>query len=369
MNAPTSTSTSTSAAAFTPGGSAHIAALIDEAVQSERRTATVSGRWLIDTAVRIPANFTLILENCHLRMADGGFSNLFVNEHHDTDLGRTPAGTDRNIAILGRGEAILDGGTYNGLSEKTQLTDGLPPIWKNNLILFTNVDGFRVSGLTCRNQRWWALNFVYCAHGYLGNLDFCADDTAIDETGQVYHGLIREKYADVLVKNADGIDLRQGCHDIEIENITGFTEDDTIALTVLNGRLEQTFAVEGLPADICRVTIKNVASAAYCSNVRLLNLGEIKLHDILVDGVYDTSADCPHLNHGRHAVRVGDTHLYGSRHSTGEETYNITIRNVYSAGICAVALAGEIKNLVMYAIECAPGTKMLLDNRTKRDTP
>jgi polygalacturonase len=185
---------------------------------------------------------------------------MFVNEHHDTEIGKTVDGTDSNISIIGRGEAILDGGKYNGLSEKTQLINGLPPIWKNNLLLFTNVDGFKVEGISCRNQRWWALNFIYCSNGYLGNIDFCACDIGVDENGQEYHGLKRSKYGQVLVKNADGIDLRQGCHDIVIENITGFTEDDTVALTGLNGRLEQAFSVDGLPSDICNVEIKNVRS-------------------------------------------------------------------------------------------------------------
>ena len=236
--------------AFLPNGSQYIAAQIEAAVADKTRTVTISGDWNIDEAIRLPSNFTLILDNCHLRMADGCYCNMFVNANHDTDLGRTVAGTDRNITILGRGRAILDGGTYNGLSEKTQRQNGLPPIWKNNLLLFTNVDGFKVSGLSCRNQRWWALNFVYCANGYVGNIDFCASDTAIDPDGNVYHGLRRDNYADVLVKNADGVDLRQGCHDIVIENLTGFTEDDSVALTALNGRLERHFAVEGLPSDI-----------------------------------------------------------------------------------------------------------------------
>ena len=276
---------------FSKGGSAYISSKIEEAINDQSRTATVSGNWEISEAIRLPSNFTLILENAHLQMADGVYSNMFVNEHHGTDAGRTVDGTDRNINIIGRGEAILDGGKYNGLSEKNQLQNGLPPIWKNNLVLFTNVDGFKVSGISCRNQRWWALNFVYCSNGYLGNLDFCASDIAIDENGNEYHGLKREKYGEVLVKNADGIDLRQGCHDILIENITGFTEDDSIALTALNGRLEQTFAVNGLPSDLCNVEIRNVRTAAFCTNVRLLNQGDVKLHDITVDGVYDTSGD------------------------------------------------------------------------------
>ena len=349
---------------FKKGGSEYIASEIEKAIKNETRTATISGDWEIERAIRLPSNFTLILEDCHLRMADGSYSNMFVNQNHDTELGRTVAGTDRNISIWGRGRAILDGGKYNGLSEKNHSQNGLPPIWKNNILLFTNVDGFKVSDISCRNQRWWALNFVYCSNGYLGNIDFCANDTAIDENGNEYHGLIRDRYAEVLVKNADGIDLRQGCHDILIENITGFTEDDSIALTALNGRLEKAFSVEELPSDICNVEIRNIRTAAFCTNVRLLNQGDIKLHDILIDGVYDMAPECPYMDEGRYAVRVGDVKMYGTRHATEDETYNITIRNVRGAQTHVIALAGAMKNLVMYGIEAVGNTKMLLDDRT-----
>ena len=267
---------------FVKTGSAYISEKIEEAVKCGSRTAVIHGNWEIQEAIRLPSNFTLILEDAHLKMADGVYDNMFVNEHHGTEIGTSLQGTDRNINILGRGNAILDGGTYNGLSERNHSRDGLPPIWKNNLLLFTNVDGFRVSGLSCRNQRWWALNFIYCRHGYLGNMDFCACDIGIDRNGEAYHGLKHDCYEEVLVKNADGIDLRQGCQDILIENITGFTEDDVIALTALNGRLERNFIVPELPSDLCNVEIRNIRAAAYCSIVRLLNQGDIKLHDITV---------------------------------------------------------------------------------------
>ncbi len=350
---------------YMSNGSAFIMEKIEEAIQNETRTAVIRGNYLIDTAIRIPSNFTLILEEAHLRLADGCYSNIFINENQDSALGKTTEGTDTNIAIIGRGTAILDGGEYNGLSERNHMQNGLPPIWKNNLILFTNVNGFMIKNISCRNQRWWALNFVYCANGYLGNIDFCANDTAIDREGNIYHGLKHSRYKEILVKNADGIDLRQGCHHITIENITGFTEDDSIALTGLNWHLENHFKVEGLPSDISDITIRNIATAAFCTNVRLLNQGEIKLHDITIDGVYDTSAGSPHMERGIHAVRVGDTNMYGTRHATEDETYNITIKNVRSRGKYAVALAGEMKNLVMYGIECEDGAKMLLDERIK----
>ena len=348
---------------FKPNGADHITHLISEAIKNESRTATVSGDYIVDRAIRIPSNFTLILEDCHLTLADGRYTNVFVNEHHGTDLGKKEAGTDRNISIIGRGKAILDGGEYNGLSERNQLKDGNPPIWKNNLVLFTNVDGFKIAGISCRNQRWWALNFIYCRNGYLGNIDFCANDSAIDSSGNLYHGLIRNRGAEALVKNADGIDLRQGCHDIIIENVTGFTEDDTIALTGLNGNLEKTFAVEGLAPDICNIDIRNIKAASFCTIVRLLNQGDVKLHDISIDGVYDMSDECSHLDQGLYAVRIGDTHLYGTRHATKDETYNISIKNVSGRSYYAVVLAGEMDNLTMYGIECRDGCKMLLDNR------
>jgi len=349
---------------FITGGTEYIQSKIAEAVENETRTARISGKRIIESAVRIPSNFTLILEDCHLIMADGVYSNMFVNEHHDTDEGRTVAGTDYNISIIGRGMAILDGGEYNGLHERNAGKDGLPPIFLNNLILFTNVEGFKISNLSLINQRWWAINCIYCRSGQISDLYVCSTDTAVNPDGSFRDGLTREKYSNIYVKNSDGVDLRQGCHDITIENISGFTEDDTVALTALDGRMEQRFKVEGLPSDICNIVVRNISSSAFCSNVRLLNQGEIKLHDILIDGVYDTSADSLHMDRGGHAIRVGDLHLYGKRHSTKDETYNITIRNVRSRAVSALALAGEIKNLSFYNIECFDGCKMIEDNRT-----
>lgn len=348
---------------FTPNGTEYISRLIAEATQNGSRKATVRGKFIIDSAIRLPSNFTLILENCHLRMADGCFSNMFVNESHGTAKGKTPEGTDRNISVIGREEAILDGGEYNGLSEQTQMKNGLPPIWKNNLLLFTNVDGFNISGISCRNQRWWALNFIYCRNGYLGNIDFCACDAAIDAQGNVYRGLKRKRYSEILVKNADGIDLRQGCRGINIENISGFTEDDTVALTGLDGALEKEFAVSALPSDICNISIKNVASAAFCTNVRLLGQDGIRLHDIDIDGVYDMSAGSPHLDKGLYAVRIGDTKVYGRRNAQFGEIYNISVQNVCGESIYAAALAGKMQNVSVKGIECRGECRPLLDER------
>ena len=352
---------------FMKGGSAYIQGLVGEAVASGRRCAVVSGNWEIDEAIRLPSDFTIILEDCHLRLGDGTHCNVFVNEHNETPEGTTLSGTDRNISIIGRGKAILDGGNMNDVHERVPFKERVAPIWKNNLILFTNVNGFKVSGLRLINQRWWALNFIFCRNGYIGNLDFCADDRWRDAEGNLHHGLSRANYAEVNVKNADGVDLRAGCQNIVIENLTGFTEDDTVALTALTrenadlGSMEGKFKVPRLTTDICNITIRNIRTSAYCTNVRLLNQGDVKLHDIDIDGVYDTSEGSEHMDHGNFAIRIGDKHMYGYRHCTAEETYNISIKNVYGRGKAALAIAGEIGNLTLYGIEPAEGTPMFFD--------
>jgi hypothetical protein len=195
-------------------------------------------------------------------------------------------------------------------------------------------------------------------------MDFCSSDIGIDKDGNEYHGLVREKYDEVLVKNSDGIDLRIGCQNITIENISGFTEDDTIALTGLCGRTERHVMVDGLSTDICNIEIRNVRSSAFCTIVRLLNQGSVNLHDITIDGVYDTFRECPHLDHGLYAVRVGDVRIYGERHATKDETYNITIKNVVGGGDYVLALAGEIGNLVTENITAIGETPLLLDQRS-----
>ncbi|MBQ8356253.1 MAG: hypothetical protein IJX39_00430 [Clostridia bacterium] len=348
---------------FLKNGAQYISALIGEAVKNGSREATVSGDYEIESCILIPSDFTLYLKNCHLVMADNTFCNMFSNENCRKEIGRTRSGTDRNIRIIGQGRAILDGGAYNGLSEKNQNTNGLPAIYENNVILFTNVDGFEVRGLHIRNQRWWATNFVYCANGKITDMDFCSDPTAVLPDGSTRPYLLRDEYAATLVKNSDGIDIRVGCHDILIENVTGFTEDDTVALTALNGGLEKRFYLDGASMDIRNIVVRNVVSSAYCSNVRLLCAGgDIRMYNILVDGMMDASADCPYLDHGRHGVRLGDAGVYGDRIPTPDSMFNITVRNVFSRAISAIKYHGEIGNLTLDNINGFDGCETVIDH-------
>lgn len=332
-------------------GAEIIQKMIDNAKADGTNKVVITGSYEIEKTILLPSDFYLVLDNCYLRMADNTFCNMFNNKNCHTEIGATQEGTDRNIVIEGRGNVCIDGGEYNGLHEKISGKDGNPYVTVNNILLFRNVDGFRISGLHIRNMRYWALNFFFCCNGRISNIDFLSDYTNVDENGVRTPYLTLENYNQVYIKNADGIDLRVGCHDIIIENITGFTEDDTVALTGINTGSSSRYAVEGLPTDIYNVIIRNVQSSAYWSNVRLLVQGGVKMYNILVDGVIDTSQNSKYMLRGASAIRIGDRHMYGIRHQTEDELYNITVRNVYSRAENVIRLAGAMKDCLFENIK------------------
>jgi len=97
----------------------------------------------------------------------------------------------------------------------------------------------------------------------LGNIcDAVTRITCIDKDGNVYHGLSLDLYYDMHVKQADGIDIRRGCHDIVIEDIRGFAGDDLVALTCLDGSDLKNYSVEGMPDDLCNIT--KASNRKYC---------------------------------------------------------------------------------------------------------
>ena len=329
---------------FTENGAKLIQESINKAIAEGRTQLVITGNYEIEEAIVLPSNFTVILEDCHLRQKTGVYANIFTNSATREER-KNPKERDTGIHILGRGRAILDGGEFNGLTERNASELGIP-MYKNNLILFTNLDGFSITGIHLCNQRHWSVNLAYCSNGLIRDIDILADDGVLYADGERdfeidYRGLCH-KHLDMM-RNADGIDLRAGCHDILIENISGFTEDDTIALTALPGDVAK-WGGEGASSDLYNVTVRNIRSSSWCALIRLLNQGGVKLYNIIIDGVFDTSKNSSHMNRGLFGVRIGDRRLYSTRHSTAEETYNITVRNVISRAVTLVDLAGSITN-------------------------
>lgn len=318
---------------------------IKKTLDAGKHTLRITGDYVIHDTVFLPSDFTLILDDCRLCMADGVYAQMFRNAGAVPWTHPGKGAHDHDIRLIGVGRAILDGGNYNGLSERNSEKNGNPHISLNNLLLFCNVSGFEVRNVQIRRQRWWALNFLFCDHGVIRDVDFCADDTRILPDGSRVQGLTRSDYEGVYVKNADGIDLRAGCHDILIENITGFCEDDIVALTDLRGKLEDMYGVPDGTHDIYNVVIRNVRGCSFCSMIRLLNQSGAKMYNILIDGVFDDSADSPHMDRGVYGVRVGDAHLYGPAQPQDDDLHTVSIRNVYARAVNAVGLAGGMTDI------------------------
>lgn len=178
-------------------------------------------------------------------------------------------GEQKNISIIGVGKAVLYGGVHNELTELNSNKDGKPRIRNNITMYFHNVRDFKIENLTIRNQRWWGLEIIFSRYGHVRDIHF------------------EIEYRDDYWKNQDGVDIRIGCNNILVENITGETGDDVVALTALDPDIE---CVYGKDCNIHDVFIRNVrAFCNECAIVRLLNHHRRKLYNITIDGIVDTS--------------------------------------------------------------------------------
>ena len=295
--------------------------------------------WIITETISLPDDIEILIDGAHLVLADDTFINMFATENYLAKEKRQ----QRNIEIHGKNGAVLDGGKYNGLSEFKHNEKGIH-ISVNTTMIFYYTENLNVHDLKLINQRWWAITNIFVENSSYKNIEFKADISRIDENGVHYPDQLPNIYNEIYVKNADGIDLRIGCNNITIENITGFTEDDTVALTALGG-FEKPLIPEGKCTDIHNISIKNVASDCYiCSNVRILCGRRHKVHDITIDGVTDTRTNARYMS--KATVRIGDV-LYATESlSQKGDIYNITVKNVVSKGIAGVSLCRPIKDSV-----------------------
>lgn len=302
-------------------------------------------RWVIGETVYLPSDIEILFDGAHLVLADGCFCQMFAAHGGDTAEKAL-----KNITLRGRGNAVLDGGRYNGLCEKNSEKDGHPHITKNTTLLFTNVEGLVVEDLTLARQRWWAITNVAVRHARFSHIRFDAHLSRVDGDGVLHEGEIPQHYCEMYVRNADGIDLRVGCSDILIEDISGFTGDDTVALSALGG-FERRFGwlPEDLSPDVHDVTVRGVRSETFrCTNVRLLNHNGNKLYNVTVEDI--TALRRAGMKPAHAAVSVGDKN-YAERLNAPGETHHITVRGVRSAAKLGVSLCRYLSDSVIEDIE------------------
>lgn len=203
--------------------SARIKACMErDAIQKGGATVVFDRKdWLIDEAILLPANTTVILDGCAVIQKDFVYDNVFRGDNlipDPADLPGVPLRVSQteNIRILGKNGAKIIGCDRNRrafhpvLKTEQEMTGDFWG-WRAFQICLSRCDGFEIGGLELLQTRSWAMSFDFCSGGHI-------HDIRIESN----------------VKNGDGIDFRVGCHHCRVENITGFTSDDTVACTALS---------------------------------------------------------------------------------------------------------------------------------------
>lgn len=278
--------------------------------------------WTIEKTILLPSDITVLLDNCHLRLADNVYENIFRNKNAYEEVGKTQAGAQHNIHILGIGKPILDGGNHNGVFEQTWKQLGLPHPRTGNLILLINVDGYQLSNFRCINLRYWAINQIYCTHGKISGIDF--------DNGKKLH-------------NQDGINIRVGCSFISVSDITGRTGDDVVALSAFPSGGDSHFDVEDRPCDIHDVTITNVRAYTRQTIVALRCCDGAKIYRVQIENITDTTGWTPEYGPWG-VVRIGENNYYRRHPAQLGDIWGINVRGVYSQCRGTVFLGGALKD-------------------------
>lgn len=310
---------------------------------------TNNPEWIFEKAVLLPSDIEIILDNCYIKQADGIFDNVFRNENFYAENTNEKEAQQKNIIIRGIGNAVIDGGNPNGLVEKTSEKDGYPHIRCNNTILLHNICDFLIDNITIKNQRWWGINLIFAQNGRLSNLKFFALNN---------------------IPNQDGIDLRLGCSDIIIENIFGQGGDDLVALSGFKGGAEKGgLYVKWRKDDICNIIIRNVVGTSVRhAIVALRNQDGIKLHDITIDSVHDTSHN-EGDNNPYGVIRIGNKRYSTHRFSRLGETTRIFVSNIHSYNQYAVIVNVTLTDSVFKNIYCSKNSWCAFSTRRYNHSP
>jgi len=305
------------------------------------KTIVFDGKdYFIDRAILVPSDTQIIVDNCTIKQKDYVFDNVFRGDNLIIN-GIDPYGRPidvkpiRNIKIIGKGDAQIIGtdkpqtGYHPFFREYQEMTGDFWG-WRTHMFSFSFGNTIEISGLRLRQTMCWAICFDNCQQCYIHDLDIRSN-----------------------VKNGDGIDFRSGCNHCVVENIRGFTSDDTIACTALaGGKREKALSKylsysepynashEDIDTSIHHITIRNIFTGGYHHGVICLSAQGNKVHDIEISNVKETDEG------GRQAT-VKIYTGYGDGYNAGD-IHDIKIRDIVSQKAkYALMVACETENLTV----------------------
>ena len=339
--------------------------------------------WLLDRAILLPSNTTVILQNCKIKLSDKCRDNFFRSANCGFGI-EEPAPAE-NIHIKGIGDCVLEGAdhpratgdsskllgcpcpknfsgspnpTFDDLHRHSYGTDALVEgeaprgDWRNIGILMAQVSHLSIENIRIIEPHAWAISLEACSNANINHIEFKACMTRIIDGAEQNN------------ENQDGINLRNGCHDVIISDITGTTGDDVIALSAFasqftkrkGGEYGSTHVMGNdwtkREKGIRNVIIRNVMAypAGGCLMIRLNATDGAEIRHVVIDGIIDTSPDDFVLRHANKSIMLGyppglmgePNHPYGNQQE--QSLFDITVSNVISNAPYAISINGGLQN-------------------------
>lgn len=261
-------------------------------------------RWDVEKTIVLPEGAYVELLDAHLRQVDFTYCNMFTN--------REGAG---HITVSGVGNAVVDTGKNNGLKLKNAGKLGFGPITDNATFLFKNADGLTIKDLHIHQSRWYSIYCVGCTNGWISDINL---------------------FAPPIFPDLGGIQLRCGCLDFLVENITGLSGEEMIILGIQQS--DEVFA----PADktVCNIHIRNVlANCSRCHLVDILSHDGGCVENVVVESLLDNSL-AEQKKQPSATVRIGHAEGYYAERGGMDSIRNITVRDINGRGASTVELGG-----------------------------
>lgn len=341
--------------------------------------------WLIDRAILLDENTTVIMQNSTIKLSDKCRDNFFRTAN--CGMGIEFPKRIKNVHIRGEGLCTLlgadhpratgDGGKIIAnpcpyeVDDLIRLAPWIPEErrtretisfadrhdysygtdagtdesqygdWRGIGVLFANTENFSIGNIHITESHGWGISLEECAFGYVEKICFDAC------MSKMIDGLRNN------MENQDGVDIRNGCHHITVSDITGKTGDDVVALTAIadenyrpGGSLCSTHVMHNdwskRSRDIHDITIKNVtAHSDLCWTVRLLP-ANAHIRNVRITGITD---EAPENKRHWGTIILGVEDIYGK--ILPESMKNIVISDVICGGDTGIMIGDGVCDSVI----------------------
>lgn len=308
--------------------------------------------YLITQSIVLPSNTTVSMNGCVIQMADNTIDNIFRTANIEIDpdnpygfaKNKTSMETVSNIHIIGENNASLLM-CNNANSDHYGVTK---TGWRGHTILLAGCSNFEISGFKVNKNIAWGFCLSGCSYGSVHDIEF---------------NTTRE--------NGDGIDIEFGSHHIDVYNISGYTYDDTIAVSNSGpSRLELRpleltrptcpfdYGWRKFGEDTHDIHISNVNTVTTCHNVIFI-CGDYGIYNVSVSDVSD--------NNGQSTGSMATVKIYGGQYDGNYHhglIHNCTISGVtsYNPSTASIFLSeGIIEHGVINNVKVASGKTLLKD--------